>query len=62
MTYEEVVREPFVQWNSAIEECDLLRRQGNFERLDVGVEMLNLASANDGEDIWSFLHEVGNSD
>ena len=61
-TYEEVHREAHLERQDALEVRDLLRRERDGERLDVVVQMLDLAAADDGEDVRRLLHNVRNGD
>ena len=62
LTYKVNCRETNVKWKDALQVFDVLRRKSHFQRFDVLVQMLDFTTANDGENIWSLLHDVGNSD
>ena len=51
-----------MQRHHVVEEFDVLRRERNLESLEVGVEVLDLAPPNDGEDVREFLHGPGDGD
>ena len=61
-TYDEISGPPKIKWNGALDLSDMLFREGDVERFKVCVEVLNLAPADDGEDIRRTLHHVRDSD
>ena len=61
-THECGVREALIERQYTLEERDLLVAERDLEGFDVGLEMLDLASADDGENVWRFLHHVCNGD
>lgn len=62
MTYKVAVGESLVEWNDVSEELDLFIREGNLQRLDVGVKVLDLASADDGKHVRHLLHAPRDGD
>jgi hypothetical protein len=61
-THNDVVGEPRVQRNHALQKGDLFVRQGNIKCLDIGHKVLYLASADDWETVWDLLQKIGDSD
>ena len=55
-THDEGVREALVKRHHIIEELDLLGREGDIEGLEVGLQMFDLATSDDGEHVGHFLH------
>ena len=51
-------RKALIKWYDIVEGLDLLRRKGDVESLDVLVQMLYFATADDRENIRCFLQEV----
>ena len=62
VTYDHVVGEPDVKRHDSLDLPDMLAREGDVERANVGVEMLDFAPADDGEDEGCLLHHVRNRD
>ena len=60
-TYDEVSREPNVKGSDVLDLLQMLGGKRYLERLNVGVQVFNLAAANQREDIRSLLHEVRDS-
>ena len=58
-THAEVVREARLEGQDALEVLDLLVAEADVQRLDVALELLDLAAADDGEDMCRLLHDVG---
>jgi hypothetical protein len=61
VTYKAVEGEAFVKRHNVIEHLNLFRRKRDIKCLKVLVEVFDLPSANDWEDVRSLLHEIGNS-
>ena len=59
-TYEVSEGEALVEGDNVVESLDLLGGKRDFECLKVLVEVLDLAAADDGEDMCRLLHHVGN--
>lgn len=58
-THECTVGETEVERQDALEVLDVPVLKRNVEGFNVGHEMLDLATTNDGEDVWGLLHDVG---
>ena len=58
-THECTVRETEVEGQDALEVLDVLVLKRNVEGFDVGHEVFNLTTTNDGEDVGGLLHDVG---
>lgn len=61
-THHKPLREAQIEWENAVDELDLLVREANAKRFDVGAEVFDLAAANDGEAMGRFVHHVGDCD
>ena len=54
------MREAPLERRRVLEELNLLRGELDVQRLEVRLELLDLASADDGEDVRRLLHHVRN--
>ena len=61
-TYEARCWESNIERKNALKVLDMLWGEGNVEGLDILVQVLDLATTNDGEDVRSLLHHVCDSD
>ena len=61
-TYHHAMREARFKRQDTLQVLDLLRAQRHVERLDVRLQLLNLAASDDGEDIRCLLHHVRDRD
>ena len=52
--------EPEVERNDTLDLLDVLRRESNLERLKILVQVLDLAPADDREDVGRPLEDIGN--
>ena len=59
---DEIEREAVLEGRGAVNLVDLLVAEFDAQRLDVGLEMLNLAPADDGEDVGRLVPHVGQRD
>ena len=57
-TYEVVVGEAFAPRDNVVKISNLLFAQGNFKSFNVGMQMFNLAPADDREHIWNLLLDI----
>ena len=57
-TYEARCWESNIERKNALKVLDMLWGEGNVEGLDILVQVLDLATTNDGEDVRSLLHHV----
>ena len=61
-TYEARCWESNIERKNALKVLDMFWGEGNVEGLDILVQVLDLATTNDGEDVRSLLHHVCDSD
>lgn len=61
-TYKHRVRESRVERYYTLEILDLVCRQCDLEGVNVRLKMLNLAAANDREDVRRLLHDICDGD
>ena len=61
-THEVVEWEPFVERHDVVESLDMLATERNVERLEVRIQVLDLAAADDGEHVGGLLHQVRDRD
>ena len=62
MTYNVRSRESRVERQDALDELDVLLGQRDAQSLDVSLEVLDLASADERKDVGHLLHHIRNSD
>ncbi len=62
MTNEEILREPGIQMVDTVDVLDLFRGERNVQCLQITLQMLDLATADDAEHTDGLVHDVGNSD
>ena len=61
-TYEVTVRESKVERKDALEVLDVLLGKRDVQSFDVGLELLDLAPADERENVGQLLHNVCNGD
>jgi hypothetical protein len=62
ITHDHRPRKARVELDRVLQILNLLRRQGDVERGEVGEQVLDLATAEDGEDVRRFAEDVGDCD
>lgn len=60
-TYKNRSWESWVKINHALQVLDMFVGERKAERLDVREKVLNFTPSDDGKDIGSLVHEIGNS-
>ena len=59
-TYKELIRESVAERKDALEVLEMLWGKRDFECLDVGMQVLDLAPTDYREDIWRLVKDIRN--